>query len=88
VNLLISCNLRKRRRLHVSKPYRRFEFLSLRQQSGLQRKSTPHLHDNTRNMPVFRDSSSTNRTGENGLVCGEERYCPAFSLDGTDAVRF
>ena len=32
--------------------------------------------------PVFRDSSSTNRTGENGLLCSEERYCPGFSLDG------
>src|ERR1039458_1551785 len=47
-----------------------------------------HFPRNTRNMPVVRDSSSTNRTGENGLLCSEERHCPGFSLEGTCAVRF
>jgi hypothetical protein len=46
------------------------------------------LQRNTRIVPVFYDSSSTNRTGENGLLCSEERHCPGFSLEGTCAVRF
>jgi hypothetical protein len=29
-------------------------------------------------MPIFRDSSSTNRTAENGLLGGEGDFVPAF----------
>ena len=46
------------------------------------------LTRNTRNMPAFRDSSSTNRTGENGPVGIDWRECPRFSPEARVAVRF
>ncbi len=45
-----------------------FESHSLRQQVSTAEKFRYPLPRNTRNMPVFRDSSSTNRTAENGLL--------------------
>jgi hypothetical protein len=36
----------------------------------------------------FRDSSSANRTAENGLLGSEGGHFPGFSLAGTLAVRF
>ncbi|MGD0267976.1 MAG: hypothetical protein ABSB14_02845, partial [Candidatus Sulfotelmatobacter sp.] len=46
------------------------------------------LPGNARNMPVFRDSSSTNRTAEKELLSSEVGHCAGFSLDGSPAVRF
>jgi DNA-binding XRE family transcriptional regulator len=43
---------------------------------------------NTREMPVFRDNSSTNCTRENGLLGSEAGHCLGFSLKARCAVRF
>jgi len=39
-------------------------------------------------MPVFRGYSQANRTSENGLLVGKGGDRPAFSPEGTCAVRF
>jgi hypothetical protein len=39
-------------------------------------------------MPVFRDNSQTNRTGDKGLLAVKWPQIHAFSLDGKMAVRF
>ena len=42
-----------------------------------------HLPRNTRKMPVFRNISSSNRTGENGPLISLGGHRPGFSLKGT-----
>jgi len=75
-------------RLSVAKLYRGFESHSLRQQVLTAEKFRRPLPRNTRNMPVIRDYSHTNRTAENGLLGSKGGHYPAFSLEGTCAVRF
>jgi hypothetical protein len=51
---------------------------SLRQQVLTAEKFRLPLPRNTRNMPVLRDYSHTNRTAENGLLGSEGVTVPAF----------
>jgi hypothetical protein len=61
---------------------------ALRQQVLTAENSRRLFPRNTRKMPIFRDSSSANRTAQNGLLNSEGGRCPHFSLDGKYAVRF
>jgi hypothetical protein len=53
----------------MAKPYRGFESTSLRHAVWSAENFCFYFPQNARNMPVFRDSFSTKRTGENGLLC-------------------
>ena len=61
-----------------SKLYRRFESLPLRQQVLTAEKSRRLFPRNTRKMPIFRDSSSANRTAEKGPLDSEGGISLAF----------
>ena len=65
-------------RLSVAKLYRGFESHSLRQQVLTAEKFRRPFPQNTRNMPVFRNIGSTNRTGEKGPFRISNRNVPAF----------
>jgi hypothetical protein len=52
----------------MSDLYRGFESISFRQQVLTAEKFLCQSLQNTRDMPVFRDVSSENRTAENGLL--------------------
>ena len=88
LKLLIPCNLRTRRLLQVSDLYRGFECLPLRHAVWTAEKFHRPFPRNMRKMPVFRDYSLINRTGENGLSDSKEAFLLGFSLEGTCAVRF
>jgi hypothetical protein len=75
---LIPRNLRKCRLLSHSDLYRRFESFPLRQQVLTAEKSRRLFPRNTRKMPIFRDSSSANRTAEKGPLDGDGGIFLAF----------
>jgi hypothetical protein len=72
----------------VAKPYRGFESPSLRHAVSAAENPRLYFPQNAGNMPVFRDSSSTNRTTENELLTSERGHSAGFSLEGTWTVRF